>query len=131
MKRKILIILGLSLLLFSVSSAGGYDETQTLPAWGKIKPTDIRSIIEQLPPGADHILIYVADDKMNDGVNYYFIPWQEHEPSEINNNVIPFQIPRGSNTVIRDIVENTNIGRTIRIKNTDLRRESREQPNSE
>ena len=77
MKRKILTILGLSLLLFSVSSAGGYGETQTLPAWGKIKPTDIRSIIEQLPPGADHILIYVADGEEDAGVNHYFIPWGE------------------------------------------------------
>ena len=116
MKRKILTILGLSLLLFSVSAAGGYGETQTSPAWGKIKPTDIRSIIEQLPPGADHILIYVADGEEDAGVNHYFVPWEEHEPSGANNNIIPFPIPRGSNMVNWDTVENSTDGCTIRIR---------------
>ena len=108
MKRKILTILGLSLLLFSVSSAGGYGETQTLPAWGKIKPTDIRSIIEQLPPGADHILIYVADGEEDAGVNQLYTPWEQPEPEEICIDIIPARIPKNSRKEIRRITEGTD-----------------------
>lgn len=102
MKRNILIVLGLSLFLISAASAGGYGGPQSLPTWVKTDSPDIRSIIEQLPPGAGYILIHAADDKQNAGVNQYHIPWEQLEPEEICNDVILGWIPQDNELEIKD-----------------------------
>jgi len=77
MKRTIPLLLGLILLLSAAAFAGEPAATRIFPTWGKIDAETIQSIIEQLPPGVEYILIHAGSEEEDGGVNRYFIPWED------------------------------------------------------
>jgi len=94
MKRTIPLLLGLILLLSAAAFAGEPAATRIFPTWGKIDAETIQSIIEQLPPGVEYILIHAGSEEEDSGINTYHVPWEYGEPEESNANVIYFKVPK-------------------------------------
>jgi len=109
MKRTIPLLLGLILLLSAAAFAGEPAATRIFPTWGKIDAETIQSIIEQLPPGVEYILIHAGSEEEDGGVNQFYTPWEQIEPDEVNIVVIPGRIPKNSNMDLRRIAENSGI----------------------